>query len=149
MGNQVADAFSSVIRVCTNKSLMKNTSYKLHDHVLDVVDCNKYLGVNISEDLNWKKPVDYTAAKASRTLGFLRRNLRDCSKEVRSSAYNATQAKPFHTLSNCRLGTDLNKSTDFFSESHLYNAYQLLILKFFGVSEQIRHKPHLAVTEDG
>ena len=79
----------TVIRVCTNKSLRKNTSYKLHDHVLDVVDCNKYLGVNISEDLNWKKHVDYTAAKASRTLGFLRRNLRDCSKEVRSSAYNA------------------------------------------------------------
>ena len=79
----------TVIRVCTNKSLRKNTSYKLHDHVLDVVDCNKYLGVNISEDLNWKKHVDYTAAKASRTLGFLRRNLRDCSKEVRSSAFNA------------------------------------------------------------
>ena len=79
----------TVIRVCTNKSLRKNTSYKLHDHVLDVVDCNKYLGVNISEDMNWKKHVDYTAAKASRTLGFLRRNLRDCSKEVRSSAYNA------------------------------------------------------------
>ena len=79
----------TVIRVCTNKSLRKITSYKLHDHVLDVVDCNKYLGVNISEDLNWKKHVNYTAAKASRTLGFLRRNLRDCSKEVRSSAYNA------------------------------------------------------------
>ena len=79
----------TVIRVCTNKSLRKNTSYKLHDHVLDVVDCNKYLGVNISEDLNWKKHVDFTAANASRTLGFLWRNLRDCSKEVRSSAYNA------------------------------------------------------------
>ena len=69
----------TVIRVCTSKGLRKNTSYKLHDHVLDVVDCNKYLGVNISKGLNWKKHVDYTAAKASRTLGFLRRNLRDCS----------------------------------------------------------------------
>ena len=58
----------TVIRVCTNKCLRKNTSYKLHDHVLDVVDCNKYLGVNISEELSWKKHVDYTAAKASRTL---------------------------------------------------------------------------------
>ena len=79
----------TVIRVCTNKRWRKQTSYKLHDHVLDVVDCNKYLGVNISEDLSWKKQVDYTAAKASRTLGFLRRNLRECSKNVRSSAYSA------------------------------------------------------------
>ena len=79
----------TVIRVCINKRLRRNTSYKLHDHVLDVVDCSKYLGVNISEDLSWMKQVDYTAAKASRTLGFLRRNLRDCSKEVWSSAYSA------------------------------------------------------------
>lgn len=63
----------------------------LHGHVLDIVDCSKYLGVNISEDLTWKKHVDNTAAadKASRTLGFLRRNLRDCRKEARSAAYNA------------------------------------------------------------
>ena len=73
----------------SNKRWRKQTSYKLNDHVLDVVDCNKYLGVNISEDLSWKKQVDYTAAKASRTLGFLRRNLRECSKNVRSSAYSA------------------------------------------------------------
>ena len=77
----MADAFSSR-EMHSHQSLhqqasQENTSYKLHDHVLDVVDCNKYLGVNISEDLSWKKDVDYTAAKASRTLGFLRRNLRD------------------------------------------------------------------------
>ena len=48
---------------------------KLHDHDLDVVDCNMNLGVNLREDLSWKTQVDYTAAKASRTLGLLRRNL--------------------------------------------------------------------------
>ncbi|MEW8548082.1 MAG: reverse transcriptase family protein, partial [Candidatus Thiodiazotropha sp.] len=79
----------TVIRVCTSTRLRKNTSYRLHGHVLDTVDCSKYLGVNISEDLAWKKHVDNTAAKASRTLGFLRRNLRDCRKEVRSAAYSA------------------------------------------------------------
>ena len=41
----------TVIRECTNKNLRRNTSYKIHNHVLDVVDCNKYLGIRISEDL--------------------------------------------------------------------------------------------------
>ena len=35
----------TLIRVCTNKRLRKNTSYKLHDHTLDVVDYSKYLGI--------------------------------------------------------------------------------------------------------
>ena len=77
----------TVIRVCTNKRLRKNTSYKLHDHTLDVVDYNKYLGVNISEDLGWKKQVDYTTAKASRTLGFLWCNL-EIAAEDRSASYS-------------------------------------------------------------
>ena len=61
---------------------------KLHDHDLDVVDCNMNLGINLREDLSWKTQIDYTDAKASRTLGFLRRNLRDSSKDVQSSAYS-------------------------------------------------------------
>lgn len=79
----------TAIRVYTNKRLGKNTSYKLHDHTLDIVDYSKYLGVNISEDFGWKKQVDYTAAKASLSLGFLRCNLRDCRREVRSAAYSS------------------------------------------------------------
>ena len=74
---------------CTNKCLRRNTSYKLHDHVLDVVGCNKYNCLNISEFLSWKKQVEITTAKASRILGFLRCTLRDCSKEDWSSAYSA------------------------------------------------------------
>ena len=56
---------------------------------MDVVDFDKYNGVIIIDDLSWKKQVDYNAAKASRTLGFIRCTLRDCSKDVWSSAYSA------------------------------------------------------------
>ena len=35
----------TVIRDYTNKRLRKNTSYKLHEHTLDVVDYSKYLSV--------------------------------------------------------------------------------------------------------
>ena len=64
----------TVIRICTNKRLRKNTSYRLQGHILDTVDCSKYLGVSISEDLTWKEHVDNTAAKAS-TLGIAGRML--------------------------------------------------------------------------
>ncbi|XP_071141644.1 uncharacterized protein [Mytilus edulis] len=47
----------------------------------------KYLGLNVSEDLQWKHHVDVTAKKASKSIGFLRRNLRECGKNVRNAAY--------------------------------------------------------------
>ena len=79
----MADAFPPR-KMRSFQSLHKQVSQgehliKLHDHV---VDCNMKLGVNLREDLSWKTQVDFTAAKASRTLGFLRRNLRDSSKDV-------------------------------------------------------------------
>ena len=45
--------------------------------------------MNISHDLSWHTHVDATAAKASKTLGFLRRNLNECTKEVKETAYTA------------------------------------------------------------
>ena len=65
------------------------TNYKLHGHTLEVVDSWKYLGVNISSDLSWHTHVDAMAAKASKTLRFLRRNLSECTKEVKRTAYTA------------------------------------------------------------
>ena len=58
-------------------------------HTLEVVDNGKYLGVTISNDLSWHRHVDGVAAKASRTLGFLRRNLGQCTMEVKSTAYTS------------------------------------------------------------
>lgn len=77
-----------VVHVCTNKRYQRRPTYTLHGHVLEAVDSAKYLGVNISDDLSWKTHVDKTAAKASSTLGFLRRNLINCTKEVRERTYN-------------------------------------------------------------
>ena len=57
------------------------------DHALIGV-CAVIRANTVSKDLTWKKHVDHTAAKASRTLGFLHSNLRDCWKEVRAAAYN-------------------------------------------------------------
>ena len=36
---------------------------------------------------SWQKHVDITTSKANRTLGFIRHNLGDCSKQVKVTAY--------------------------------------------------------------
>ena len=43
--------------------------------------------MKISHDLSWHTHVNATAAKASKTLGFLRRNLSECTQEVKETAY--------------------------------------------------------------
>ena len=48
-----------------------------------------YPGVTISDDFSWHKRVDAVAVKASRTLGFLRQNLGECTMEVKSMAYTS------------------------------------------------------------
>ena len=68
-----------VIRICTNKRFRRETTYTLHGHILEAVESAKYLGVTIGEDLQWKTHIDNITAKASRTVGFLRRNLYNCT----------------------------------------------------------------------
>lgn len=77
-----------VIHICTNASYRRKHKYTLHGHVLEEVDSAKYLGVHLSNDMAWKTHVNHIAAKASGTLGFLRRNLYNCTKEVRERSYN-------------------------------------------------------------
>ena len=79
----------TVLRITTNKRYRRETNYFLHGQRLQVSDSAKYLGVTFSDDLQWEKHTQATAAKASRTLGFLRRNLKDCSKQVKSTTYKS------------------------------------------------------------
>ena len=83
----------TVIRINRNRRRLINSSYQIHGHTLEVVDSSKYLGVTISEDLNWRKHIDDTVNKANKTLGFVRRNLSDCSAPVKSAAYT-TMVRP-------------------------------------------------------
>jgi hypothetical protein len=62
------------------------TTFKLHGHTLDTVDASNYLGVTISNNLTWDRHIDNTIGKGNKTLGFIRRNLKDCTKPVKSAA---------------------------------------------------------------
>ena len=79
----------TVLRITTNKRYREETNYFLHGKRLQVSDSAKYLGVTFRNDLQREKHTQATAAKASRTLGFLRRDLKDCSKHVRSTTYKS------------------------------------------------------------
>ena len=43
----------------------------------------------MSSNLSWHTHIDGTTAKASKTLGFLRRNISQCTKQVKSAAYTS------------------------------------------------------------
>ena len=83
----------TVIRINQKRWRLINTNYQIHGHTLEVVDSSKYLGVTISQDLTWRNHIDNTVNKANKTLGFVRRNLSDCSAPVKSAAYT-TIARP-------------------------------------------------------
>ena len=62
-------------------------TYQLHGHVLEQVQSAKYLGVTIQSNLRWNEHVDTITAKANRTIGFLRRNLKIKSRKIKEKAY--------------------------------------------------------------
>ncbi|XP_070198630.1 uncharacterized protein [Littorina saxatilis] len=59
----------------------------LGDTILQQVEQNPYLGIQISADLKWGPHITSLCKRAGSTLGFLRRNLRNCPRECRRLAY--------------------------------------------------------------
>jgi hypothetical protein len=59
----------------------------LRGHTLESVPGSKYLGVHVSKDLSWNDHIQRTSAKTSRSVGFLRRNLKGCPQDVKAQVY--------------------------------------------------------------
>ena len=62
-------------------------SYLLGSDLLTNVDSYPYLGVTVSSDLRWEKHINTIAAKATRTLNFVRRNVYYCDPDAKAVAY--------------------------------------------------------------
>ena len=77
----------TVISPMRMKKLLR-PSYQLHNHTLANVTLAEYLGVTIAQDLDWGLHVHITI-KATRTLGFLRRNLKVNNIRLKETAYKA------------------------------------------------------------
>ena len=66
-----------------------STQYELSGQVLEEVKDAKYLGVTVSDDLEWTKHINAIPTKANSKLSFLRRNLKGCPEKLRETAYFA------------------------------------------------------------
>jgi len=73
----------------THKRKPKLYDYKLGSHVLAETNNHKYLGVTLNNQLSWSQHIQYSASKANKTLGFVRRNLYNCPKSVKTNAYTS------------------------------------------------------------
>jgi hypothetical protein len=66
-----------------------HTSYTLKGHTLESVTTAKYLGITISNDMNWDTHINNITSKANKIIGFLRRNLPIQNTETKTLAYKS------------------------------------------------------------
>ena len=71
-----------VLRVCRTKCPFIHP-YTMLGHTLQAVDHYPYVGVSLSENLNWKPHILNITNKANSTLGFVKRNLHHRSQKVK------------------------------------------------------------------
>ena len=63
------------------------SEYLLHGHILESVGGSKYLGVEISDNLSFNNHIQKIYTTASRSLGFIKRNIRTKCLAIREMAY--------------------------------------------------------------
>ena len=61
--------------------------YYLQDTTLEMSTKQKYLVVDLSNDLDWSHLINSITTRANQTLGLLRRNLKSYSPYIKSIAY--------------------------------------------------------------
>lgn len=62
-------------------------SYQLNDTIIDPCTSYKYLGVHLTCDLSWATHINFILSKAKSSLGYLRRNLKLASPEIKQLSY--------------------------------------------------------------
>ena len=65
------------------------TTYIMQDLPLQSSITQKYLGVELTSNLDWNIHINTITTKANKTLGLLRRHLRCCSPATKKTAYKA------------------------------------------------------------
>ena len=61
--------------------------YTLHQQRLEQVESAKYIGITISDDLDWGQHISEISAKATKTLGLFRRNLAFAPRHTKGIVY--------------------------------------------------------------
>ena len=71
-----------ILRVTRKKNSII-TNYEMLGQQLETVHQYPYLGVELSEDLEWEPHINKVISIANRTLGFLRRNIYKCPQDIK------------------------------------------------------------------
>ena len=61
--------------------------YSLGNEILQEASYAKYFGIQINNKLDWNRHISTVAAKSQSKLAFLNKNLKDCTKKLRDTAY--------------------------------------------------------------
>ena len=61
--------------------------YSLRNQTLENVQSAKYLGITIFDNMDWGQHISEISSKATKTLGFLRRNLAFAPRNTKEVAY--------------------------------------------------------------
>ncbi|CAC5378860.1 unnamed protein product [Mytilus coruscus] len=78
----------------TNKRSKTEFTYKMKGESLEKVSKQPYLGVELCNNMKYNLNIDQTCKKASRVLGFLKRNLKHCPPSVKERAYTSLVRRP-------------------------------------------------------
>ena len=73
--------------VISKKRTVPTRDYTFCGQILQRSSSHPYLGVILDEKLSWNDQVDNVVKKSNKTLGFIRRNLWFCPRDVKSLAY--------------------------------------------------------------
>ena len=87
------------------------SQYLLHGQVLESVAGSKYLGVEISSNLLFNNHIQNITTSASRSLGFLRRNIRSQNPALREMAYK-TLVRPIVEYSSTVWSPNTDQNID-------------------------------------
>lgn len=77
----------------SRKQTSINCTYHINSTPIARTSSYKYLGVHLTSSLSWVTHINSICSQASRTLGYLRRNLTSAPPEVRQLAYQ-TYVRP-------------------------------------------------------
>ena len=61
--------------------------YKMNNQILETVKHHPYLGVKLTDNMKYNNHINTITSKASRVLGFVKGNLKHCSRTVNERAY--------------------------------------------------------------
>ena len=73
----------------SNKQSPHQRTYTFCGSKLEQVDSASYLGITVNSKLKWSEHISSISSKASRSLGLIKRNLWNCPRKVRETAYTS------------------------------------------------------------